>query len=104
MLGLITLLDVFYKSLHSYLFKSSVVISVLLNPTTGNFNLKYDVNSNEIVHLEVINSLGQLVQQQILSFGKEHFISFNNKLPIGIYQIQVKKNNEIIGSSPISIY
>ena len=84
--------------------QSASTLLIYPNPTTGNFNLKYDVNSNEIVHLEVINSLGKLVQQQILSFGKEHFISFNNKLPIGIYQIQVKKNNEIIGSSPISIY
>ena len=83
---------------------SSSTLSIYPNPTTGNFNLKYDVTTNETVYLDLINSLGQVVQQQILSLGKEHFISFKNKLPKGIYQIQLKKNDAVIGASSISVY
>ena len=83
---------------------SASTLLIYPNPTNGNFNLKFDVNSNEIVHLEVINSIGQLVQKQILSFGKEHFISFENNLSNGIYQIQLKKENRIIGAGSVSVY
>ena len=84
--------------------QSASTLLIYPNPTNGNFNLKFDVNSNEIVHLEVINSIGQLVQKQILSFGKEHFISFENNLSNGIYQIQLKKENRIIGAGSVSVY
>ncbi|MFN8284213.1 MAG: PKD domain-containing protein [Chitinophagales bacterium] len=82
---------------------SSSTLSIFPNPNNGNFNLKYDIN-NETVYLEAINALGQVVEQQILTSGSEHAIVFKNKLPKGIYKIQLKKNNAVIAAGSLSIY
>lgn len=83
---------------------SASTLSIYPNPNNGNFNLKFDVTTNETTYLEVINALGQIIEQQTLTTGKEHSFSFKNKLEKGIYQIQIMRNNKIIGSSSISIY
>jgi hypothetical protein len=74
------------------------------NPNNGNFNLKFDVTTNNAYILEVINTLGQVAEQHVLAVGKEHAISLTNNLPKGIYKVQLIKKGEIIGSRSINIY
>lgn len=78
-------------------------LSLYPNPNNGNFILNAEVKPNEVAYIEIINNLGQLIIQQKLVSGKEHSFSFTNKLSKGIYQLQLKKNNEIVGFSSLSI-
>jgi len=81
----------------------SVGFTLYPNPSNGTFTVKTDVSQND-TYLEIINMLGQKIFTQKLSIGKEHNITLENNLAKGIYQIQIKTNNAVIGSNLLSIY
>lgn len=63
-----------------------------------------EIKSNENALIEITNNLGQLIIQQKLDVGKVHTISFEKKLPIGMYQLQLTKNGILVGITTINIY
>lgn len=79
-------------------------LSLYPNPSNGFFTLKAEVKQHENAFIEISNNLGQMIYQQELNPGSEHFLSLEGKLPTGIYQIQLKKKGTIAGYSILSIF
>ncbi|HQV77562.1 MAG TPA: M43 family zinc metalloprotease [Chitinophagales bacterium] len=73
------------------------------NPITNQFKIYYAVQQNEIIQMDIINSLGQVVQTEILDLGNEHTISIHQKISKGIYQIILKEKNELKATASIVI-
>lgn len=79
-------------------------LSVYPNPNNGNFTLNAEIRPAENASIEIINSLGQILIRQVLVAGKVRTISFEKKLPIGMYQLQLTKNGILVGITTINIY
>lgn len=79
-------------------------LSIYPNPNNGNFTMNAEVKPAENAYIEIMNSLGQTLLRQTLVAGKEHTLSFEKKLPTGIYQLHLTKNGFVIGSSSILVY
>jgi hypothetical protein len=79
-------------------------LSVYPNPNNGNFTLNAEIRPAENASIEIINSLGQILIRQVLVTGKEHTISFEKKLPTGMYQLQLTKNGILVAITTINIF
>jgi hypothetical protein len=77
-------------------------VVIFPNPNHGKFSILMDVGDETTVN--IVDVLGQTVGQQALSPGRQHFISFPTPLAKGIYQIIIKKNDEIMGISRVSVF
>ncbi len=77
--------------------------TVYPNPSNGNFTLIADVKPTENITIEITNNLGQIIAQQELATGKEHNLYLFKKLAKGIYQLQLKKDGVVIGSSLVNV-
>ena len=71
-------------------------LKVYPNPTTGDFNVSFNMNTREDVELSIENVLGQKLMQESLnniqgSFNKLYSIK---NFPNGVYILSIKENNK----------
>lgn len=73
------------------------------NPNNGMFHLKMEVTGIETT-IQIINLLGQTIMQQNLLPGSDHTISLLGRLAPGVYQLQARKNGQLLAGILVSIY
>lgn len=78
-------------------------LSIYPNPTNGTFTLDMNITDNESYYIIITNTTGQILEKQKLFAGKQHQIHLNNKIGKGIFQLQIKKENTIIGVTSITV-
>ena len=79
-------------------------LNIFPNPNTGSFILYLDVKQDDNIVAELVNNLGAIIKTQKLYPGNTHFISTTAHLSKGIYQLILKKNNEITGTCLVSVF
>jgi hypothetical protein len=79
-------------------------LDVYPNPSNGNFTLNAEIKPNETAVVEMINTLGQTILQQELFPGNTHTLSLSAKLAKGIYVLQLKKEEVVVGASLVNVH
>lgn len=78
-------------------------IRIYPNPTKQDFMIEFPININEEVQVQLINILGEVVYSSYLNSGLTHPIHINQKLPSGLYHLQLKNKEDIVESTKIII-
>ncbi len=79
------------------------LISIYPNPAQQEFMVEYPIKNNEAIQVHLLNIMGEVVFSTYLNSGLTHPIHLNHKLPIGIYNLQLKNKEAVIESTKIII-
>jgi hypothetical protein len=77
-------------------FTDQIMISVYPNPSTGTVNFKFSITEPSPVTLDIYSITGVLVERifnENVESGNDNLVTFNNKLPEGVYFYRLKIGN-----------
>lgn len=69
--------------------------NVYPNPNDGSFTLSIDMNKTGPAEMQIVNTLGEIVDQRVfdLNSGTHQFFISNKSISAGIYSVQLKTQN-----------
>lgn len=76
--------------------EASNQISLVPNPTTGNFNISFVEKADKLNNITIINTTGQVVKQIVPTEQKDIYNVDISGMPGGIYMVQLGFDNGII--------
>ncbi|MBS7787865.1 T9SS type A sorting domain-containing protein [Flavobacterium sp. CYK-55] len=65
------------------------------NPFSGNFKIKLNSSSNELVQIKVYDLLGRLIEQQIFDYSDAETKEFGENLNSGVYNVIILQGEEL---------
>lgn len=78
-------------------------LSIYPNPNNGEFKINFDVKSDKITQLQIIDLLGKIIFETTLSVGDSHIIQLNEKRINGIFQLQILQNGILVANTKMTI-
>ncbi|HWR33390.1 MAG TPA: T9SS type A sorting domain-containing protein, partial [Chitinophagaceae bacterium] len=82
-----------YSGIRSVLFPEGIIVQVYPNPTTGIFNIVYQLDQGQQVHLSVMDAAGRLLKEINTiadGFLQKQVFDFNAGIyPAGIYLFRI---------------
>ena len=80
-------------------------LEVFPNPTGGTLNIKLKTSSTKTIkNLRLINSIGQIALEEEVYFDNSEILLDVNSINNGLYYLEVREKNELIGTYKIVIH